>query len=181
MPGSLCQALCPSQTSSELAAQELSGVSLWDPNWSCLLCGTTCSGPAFMIQGGCRDTWHYPSGGTVHLVLGSHVSVNSHQEADGALSSLPSSPSSQQGGQGSFNAPSSLAPHQSLPLLFLLERKESPEVPAELFGHSSQLLGNPWGQVELRTGGVHSILCGSSETPSCVETQGQQSCSCCLL
>lgn len=35
------------------------------------------------------------SGRTVHLVLGSHVSVNSHQEADGALSSLPSSPSPQ--------------------------------------------------------------------------------------
>lgn len=33
------------------------------------------------------------------------------------------------------------SPYQSLPLLFLVERKESPEVPAELFGHSSQLLG----------------------------------------
>lgn len=32
------------------------------------------------------------------------------------------------------------SPHQSLPLLFLVEKKKSPEVPAELFGHSSQLL-----------------------------------------
>lgn len=51
--------LCPSQTCSDLAAQELSWVSLWDPNQSCLLCGTTWSGPAVMIQGGCRDTRHF--------------------------------------------------------------------------------------------------------------------------
>lgn len=61
-----------------------------------LLGGTTCSDLLSSFREG-TGTHGFPllSGGTVHLLLGSHVSVNSHQEADGALSSLSSSPSSQ--------------------------------------------------------------------------------------